>query len=77
MKVIEVPASFDLRDLRPVERPELPDPGPGQVLIRMNTVSLNFRDLLVAQGHDPATRPEGHIDQECFNRAFPESPFWS
>jgi prolyl-tRNA editing enzyme YbaK/EbsC (Cys-tRNA(Pro) deacylase) len=34
MKVIEVPASFDLRDLRPVERPELPDPGPGQVLMR-------------------------------------------
>jgi hypothetical protein len=23
MKVIEVPASFDLRDIRPVERPEL------------------------------------------------------
>ncbi len=61
MKVIEVPASFDLRDLRPVERPELPDPGPGQVLIRMNAVSLNFRDLLVAQGHDRWLPPTGRI----------------
>ena len=61
MKVIEVPASFDLRDIRPVERPELPDPGPGQVLIRMNAVSLNFRDLLVAQGHDRWLPPTGRI----------------
>jgi NADPH:quinone reductase-like Zn-dependent oxidoreductase len=32
-----------------VERP-IPRPGPGQVLVRMHAASLNYRDLLVANG---------------------------
>jgi NADPH:quinone reductase-like Zn-dependent oxidoreductase len=32
-----------------VERP-VPQPGPGQVLVRMHAASLNYRDLLIATG---------------------------
>jgi NADPH:quinone reductase-like Zn-dependent oxidoreductase len=32
-----------------VERP-MPEPGPGQVLVKMGAASLNFRDLLIAKG---------------------------
>ncbi|MEX0695435.1 MAG: NAD(P)-dependent alcohol dehydrogenase [Rhodospirillales bacterium] len=35
--------------LQSVERP-IPEPGPGQVLVRMGAASLNFRDLLIATG---------------------------
>src|SRR5688572_29493667 len=32
-----------------VERP-VPKPGPGQVLVRIHAASLNYRDLLIANG---------------------------
>lgn len=32
-----------------VERPD-PEPGPGEVLVRVRAASLNYRDLMVAQG---------------------------
>jgi NADPH:quinone reductase-like Zn-dependent oxidoreductase len=35
-----------------VERP-MPEPGPGQALVRVHAVSLNYRDLLVANGTYP------------------------
>lgn len=39
-----------------VQRP-LPDPGPGQVLVKMRAISLNFRDLLVVEGrYNPKMR---------------------
>jgi len=38
--------------LRLVERP-VPRPGPGQVLVRVRAASLNFRDLLIADGTYP------------------------
>lgn len=38
-----------LEQLVACERP-VPRPGPGQVLVRMRAASLNYRDLLVAQG---------------------------
>lgn len=41
--------SFGIDNLRPIELPD-PLPGPGQALIRVRACSLNFRDLLVAQG---------------------------
>jgi NADPH:quinone reductase-like Zn-dependent oxidoreductase len=61
MRLIEVPSSFDIADLRPIERRAPPDPGPGQVLIRMSAVALNFRDLMVVQGHDRWLPPVGRI----------------
>jgi NADPH:quinone reductase-like Zn-dependent oxidoreductase len=38
-----------LEHLRIVERP-MPEPGPGQVLVRIHAASLNYRDLLIAEG---------------------------
>ena len=35
--------------LQIIERP-MPEPGPGEVLVRMGAASLNFRDLLIAKG---------------------------
>jgi NADPH:quinone reductase-like Zn-dependent oxidoreductase len=49
--------SYELRGLgidtlARVERPT-PKPGPGQVLVRMRAASLNYRDLLIADGTYP------------------------
>ena len=42
-------SSFGLDSLEFVEKPT-PDPGPGEVLVRVCAVSLNYRDLLVIKG---------------------------
>jgi NADPH:quinone reductase-like Zn-dependent oxidoreductase len=53
MKVIEVRQGFGLDQLTLAERPD-PEPGAGEVLLRMRTASLNFRDLLMVRGeYDP------------------------
>lgn len=39
-----------LEALQLVERPD-PDPGPGQIVIRLEAVALNYRDLAIARGH--------------------------
>jgi len=49
MRAIQVEAPFGLDAVKIVERPD-PTPGPGEVLVRMRAVSLNFRDLLMVQG---------------------------
>ena len=49
MKVYELQNSFGLDSLRLTERPQ-PQPGEGQVLVKMRTWSLNYRDLLVVKG---------------------------
>jgi NADPH:quinone reductase-like Zn-dependent oxidoreductase len=49
MRVVEVAGAFGLENLRLAERPD-PQPGPGQVLLRMRAASLNFRDVLTVQG---------------------------
>ncbi|WP_431126771.1 zinc-dependent alcohol dehydrogenase family protein [Variovorax paradoxus] len=41
-------SSFGREQLRQVERP-LPTPGPGQILVRVGAVSLNYRDLLMVR----------------------------
>lgn len=48
MKVWQIPA-FGIDHLQLTERPE-PAPGPGQVVVKVCAVSLNYRDLLVVLG---------------------------
>src|ERR1700735_1927296 len=49
MRALEVSAPWGLDALKVVERPD-PKPGPGQVLVRMKAVSLNYRDFLMVHG---------------------------
>jgi len=49
-----------LESWRRVDLPD-PTPGPGQVLIRVNAVSLNPRDLMVISGHFPIPPKEKAI----------------
>jgi NADPH:quinone reductase-like Zn-dependent oxidoreductase len=49
-------SSFGIDSLEFVERPA-PSPGPGEVLVRLRAVSLNYRDLLMIQGiYNPKLR---------------------
>ena len=50
MRVCEISRDWGFNNLRIARRPR-PRPGPGQVLIRLEAVSLNYRDLLVVRGH--------------------------
>jgi NADPH:quinone reductase-like Zn-dependent oxidoreductase len=53
MRAVVLQDSFGLNSLRLTQRPD-PSPGPGQVLVRVRAVSLNYRDLLVVKGqYDP------------------------
>ena len=49
MRAVEIRGGFGLDNLALVERPD-PRPGPGQVLVRLRAASLNYRDLLTAEG---------------------------
>jgi NADPH:quinone reductase-like Zn-dependent oxidoreductase len=56
MKAIEIKEKFGLDSLTLVDRPD-PQPGPGQVLLKMRAWSLNYRDLLMAKGlYNPKIR---------------------
>ena len=48
MRVWQVP-SFGIDSLELVERPT-PVPGPGEVLVKIHAVSLNYRDLMMVKG---------------------------
>jgi NADPH:quinone reductase-like Zn-dependent oxidoreductase len=55
MRVWQVP-SFGIDSLELVERP-IPKPGPGEVLVKIHAVSLNYRDLLMVKGqYNPKLR---------------------
>src|ERR1700676_4914729 len=41
--------SFGIEALQLIEK-DSPQPGPGQVLVRVHAISLNYRDLMVVQG---------------------------
>lgn len=56
MRAYEIQGSFGLENLHPAERPD-PEPGPGQVLLEMRAVSLNYRDLLMVRGHYNPRQP--------------------
>jgi len=45
--------SFGIDGLKPAERPD-PEPGVGEVRVRMSAYALNYRDLMMVRGHyDP------------------------
>ena len=55
MRLHQLPA-FGLQHLQLVHAPD-PEPGPGQALVRVSAVALNYRDLLMLRGHyDPRLR---------------------
>lgn len=55
MKAIELDVGSDSLDaFHAVDRP-VPDPGPGQVRVRLKAASLNYRDLSVARGTYPGS----------------------
>ncbi len=49
MRAMAIEGAYGLDNLRLVERPT-PEPGPGEVLLRMKAASLNFRDFLTVSG---------------------------
>src|SRR3954471_24299719 len=49
MRALNVAAPWGLDAIQVVEKPD-PKPGPGEVLVRMKAVSLNYRDLLMVNG---------------------------
>ncbi|MDB5495237.1 MAG: NADPH:quinone reductase [Phenylobacterium sp.] len=49
MRALQVSEPWGLDQLKVVELPD-PTPGPGEVLVRMRAVSLNYRDLLMVGG---------------------------
>ena len=48
MRAFELP-QFGLQNLQLCERP-MPVPGPGQVVVQVGAISLNYRDLLMVEG---------------------------
>jgi NADPH:quinone reductase-like Zn-dependent oxidoreductase len=55
LKVWQVEREWSIDALELVDRPE-PEPGPGQVVVRMRAASLNYRDLLTVTGQGGAYR---------------------
>ncbi|MBN8992297.1 MAG: NAD(P)-dependent alcohol dehydrogenase [Rhizobiales bacterium] len=53
MKVWQVAREWSIDGMELVERPE-PEPGAGQVVVRMRAASLNYRDLLTVTGQGGA-----------------------
>ena len=53
MKVWQVAREWSIDGMELVDRPE-PEPGPGQIVVRMHAASLNYRDLLTVQGQGGA-----------------------
>jgi NADPH:quinone reductase-like Zn-dependent oxidoreductase len=53
LKVWQVAREWSIDGMELVERPE-PEPGPGQIVVRMRAASLNYRDLLTVTGQGGA-----------------------
>ena len=46
MKICQLQDDWSIDNLTLTERPD-PEPGPGEVLLRMKAASLNYRELIV------------------------------
>ena len=55
MRVVEI-RRFGLEHLAVAERPD-PEPGPGQILLKLRAASLNYRDLLTVLGRYNPKQP--------------------
>ena len=49
MRAMAIEGSYGLDNLRVMDKPR-PEPGPGEILVRIRAASLNFRDLLTVTG---------------------------
>ena len=56
MRAYEIQGGFGLENLRLTER-ATPEPGPGQVLVRLGAASFNYRDLMTIKGHYNPRQP--------------------
>jgi NADPH:quinone reductase-like Zn-dependent oxidoreductase len=56
MRVLELRDQFGLENLHLTQRPQ-PWPGAGQVLVRMQAASLNYRDLMMIRGQYNPRQP--------------------
>ncbi len=56
MRVLEIQGAFGIENLKIAERPD-PTPGPGQIVVRMKAVSLNYRDYLTVSALYPGANP--------------------
>lgn len=56
MQVVELQQDFGLDRLRVSRRPD-PEPGRGQVVVRLGAASLNYRDLLMVRGQYNPRQP--------------------
>lgn len=60
MKAYQVTGDYSIPSLRLIEK-QHPDLLPGQILVKLEAVSLNYRDLLVIKGVDRWKPPVGRI----------------
>ncbi len=49
MRAVVLDGGFGLDRVQILDRP-VPEPGPGQILVKLHAASLNFRDLLIVEG---------------------------
>src|ERR1700722_14528504 len=56
MKALEIQGPGGLDDLKLVERPD-PEPGFGEIVVRIKAVTLNYRDLMTALTGGGAKQP--------------------
>ena len=56
MKVYEIQESFGIENLKVAERPD-PKAGPGQVVVKVQSTSINYRDMLMVIGHYNPKQP--------------------
>ncbi|HLV00878.1 MAG TPA: alcohol dehydrogenase catalytic domain-containing protein, partial [Acidobacteriota bacterium] len=57
MRAYEIRGSFGLENLTLIERDGPREPGPGEVLVRVQAVSLNYRDLMTVWGNYNPRQP--------------------